>query len=221
MLLLFLKICTKKESLMVLSIHTKCYKVPARLHCKANITTVQEVYVVSGQKSAPLGRPAIQALGLVARVETIDLVIMSAVKQQFPKLFQGLGEGEYEIRLDANTEPFALTAPRRISLPLMPKVKHELGRMEELGVISCVDEPTDWCAGMVVVPKTNGKVRICVDLTKLNKSVHRERRLLLSVEHTLGQLGGAKIFSKLNANSGFWQIVKKICIVYNIYNAIW
>ena len=41
--------------------------------------------------------------------------------------------------------------------------------MEELGVISKIDEPTDWCAGMVVVPKANGDVRICVDvdLTKV------------------------------------------------------
>ena len=43
--------------------------------------------------------------------------------------------------------------------------------MEKLGVIARVEQPTDWCAGMVVVPKAKGKVRICVDLTKLNESV--------------------------------------------------
>ena len=78
--------------------------------------------------------------------------------------------------------------------------------MEEMGVISKVEEPTEWCAGMVVVPKPNGKVRICVDLTKLNESVCRERHILPSVEQTLSQISGAKIFSKLDANSGFWQI---------------
>ena len=67
-------------------------------------------------------------------------------------------------------------------------------------------EPTDWCAGMVVVPKVGGKVRICVDLTKLNQSVRRERLMLPSVEQTLAQLGGATVFSKLDANSGFWQV---------------
>jgi hypothetical protein len=35
----------------------------------------------------------------------------------------------------------------------MDKVKAELTRMEKLGVISRIDEPTEWCAGMVVVPK--------------------------------------------------------------------
>ncbi len=37
----------------------------------------------------------------------------------------------------------------------------ELERMEELGVVTRVEEPTEWCAGMVVVPKAKGKVRIC------------------------------------------------------------
>ncbi|XP_048585791.1 uncharacterized protein K02A2.6-like [Nematostella vectensis] len=59
---------------------------------------------------------------------------------------------------------------------------------------------------MVVVPKSNDQVRICVDLTRLNDSVKRERHILPSVDETLAQLGGAKVFSKLDANSGFHQI---------------
>ena len=42
---------------------------------------------------------------------------------------------------------------------------------------------------MVVVPKANGQVRICVDLTKLNE---RECHILLSVEQVLAQIGDAK-----------------------------
>ena len=128
--------------------------------------------------------------------------------QLFPQLFQGLGklQGQYHIKLKDNAQPFALTVPRRVAIPLLPKVKEELERMEAMGVISKVDEPTDWCAGLVVVPKSNGQVRICVDLTKLNKSVCQERHLLPSVEQILAQLEGAKVFSKLDANSGFWQI---------------
>ena len=78
--------------------------------------------------------------------------------------------------------------------------------MEEMGVISKVEEPTEWCAGMVVVSKPNGKVQICVNLTKLNESVCCERHILPSVEQTLSQISGAKIFSKLDTKSGFWQI---------------
>ena len=78
--------------------------------------------------------------------------------------------------------------------------------MEEMGVISKVNEPTPWCAGMVVVPKKSGAVRICVDLKALNENVLRETHPIPKVDDTLAQLTGATIFSKLDANSGFWQI---------------
>ena len=78
--------------------------------------------------------------------------------------------------------------------------------MESIGVISKVDEPTPWCAGMVVVPKKAGAIRICVDLKPLNVNVLREVHPLPKVDETLAQLTGTKVFSKLDANSGFWQI---------------
>ena len=59
---------------------------------------------------------------------------------------------------------------------------------------------------MVVVPKKSGAVRICVDLKPLNANVLREVHPLPTVDETLAQLTGAKVFSKLDANSGFWQI---------------
>ena len=58
----------------------------------------------------------------------------------------------------------------------------------------------------MVVLKPNNQVRICVDLTQSNKSVKRERHILPSVNHTLAQLSNAKLFSKIDANSGFWQV---------------
>ena len=91
-------------------------------------------------------------------------------------------------------------------MPLYQETKAEIERMLENGVISPVDEPTEWCAPMVVTPKANNKVRVCVDLTKLNNFVQRENHPLPSVDTTLGKLAGAKYFTKLDANSGFWQI---------------
>lgn len=78
--------------------------------------------------------------------------------------------------------------------------------MERLGVIASVREPTDWCAGMVPVLKANGRVRICVDHTILNESVCREQYLKPAVDQILAQLAGATLLTKLEANSGFWQI---------------
>ena len=123
-------------------------------------------------------------------------------------MFSGLGrlEGDYQIHLNEEAVPYALSTPCRIPLPLTDKVKDELERMEKMRVISKIEKPTDRCAGIVVVPKPNGKIRLCVDLTKLNEGVCRERHILPSVDHSLAQLNGALVFTKLDAGCGFWQI---------------
>jgi len=167
----------------------------------------EEIYVVKGLNKPLLGRPAITELKLVQRVAAVNHEELSPM-EQFPALFEGLGklQGNYTIQLQEGAKPFALSTPRRVAIPLLKPVKQELQRMEQLGVIAKVEQPTEWCAGMVVVPKKNGKVRICVDLTRLNQSVRRERHPLPAVDQTLAQLAGAKVFTKLDANSGFWQI---------------
>ena len=51
-----------------------------------------------------------------------------------------------------------------------------------------------------------GRVHICVDLKALNDSVLLEVHPIPKVDETLAKIAGAKVFSKLDANSGFWQI---------------
>ena len=75
--------------------------------------------------------------------------------------------------------------------------------MEELGVIPKAEQPSKWCAAMVVVPKISGAIRICVDYRPLNEVVLREVHPLPKVDESLAQLSGAVVFSKVDANSGF------------------
>ena len=87
-----------------------------------------------------LGRPAINALNLVQKVEIIQAEdsseIEDQVKSTYPKLFKGLGEldGEFSIKLKPDSTPFALTTPRRVATPLLNKVKAELERMENISL---------------------------------------------------------------------------------------
>ena len=54
--------------------------------------------------------------------------------------------------------------------------------------------------------KKSGSIRICVDFCPLNNNVLREVHPIPKVDETLGQLAGAILFSKVDANCGFWQI---------------
>ena len=152
-----------------------------------------------------LGLPAIRDLQIIQKVDSLG----ELPQTKFPSLFTGLGElkgDPYEIQLKPDATPLSLNTARNVPLPLREKVQAELQRMQALDVIAPVEEPTPWCSGMVVVPKKSGQVRICVDYRVLNESVLREVHPLPTVDETLAQMAGATVFSKLDANCGFWQI---------------
>ena len=168
----------------------------------------EKLYVVKGQTSSLLSRNACVKLGLVVRIDNVQANPTPNFETEFPELFQGLGKLEEtcSIKLKEDAVPLHIFTLRKIAHPLLPQVKKEIDRMLSQGVISEMTEPTEWCAGMVVVPKPSGSVRICVDLTELNKAVKREVHPLNSVDQDLAQLTGSKYFTKLDARSGFWQI---------------
>ncbi|UYV80016.1 hypothetical protein LAZ67_18001431, partial [Cordylochernes scorpioides] len=165
-----------------------------------------KIYIVDKLKQPLLSGETSEKLNIVRMIQQLSSNFLNP-KREFPKIFNGLGHAKinYKISLQPDAKPYALCTPRRVPIPLMKQVKEQLEEMTRLGVIESVEEPTEWCAGMVAVSKPGGKIRICVDLTKLNQYIRRENYPLPATEHILGQLGNACYFSKLDANSGFWQ----------------
>ena len=48
--------------------------------------------------------------------------------------------------------------------------------------------------------KAMARVRVCVDLSKVNEYVKRENPPLPAVDKALGRLAGSKVFARLDAN---------------------
>ncbi|KAL7856534.1 hypothetical protein SRHO_G00154330 [Serrasalmus rhombeus] len=178
-----------------------------KLDTGAAVTAIpSSSYSIKKHAKPLLGLPALKALALIKRVNAVQGQ-QEDFKELYPTVFSGLGKLKepYKIELETGAIPYALSTPRQVPLPLRDKVRAELNRMEDMGVITNVTKPTPWCAGLVVAPKAQpGK--ISVDLPHLNKWVRRERHILPAVDHTLAMLAGAKVFTKLDATSGFWQI---------------
>ena len=82
--------------------------------------TAEKVYVVKNLRTPLLRRPVIVALGLLVRVDSIEMEIIKAC---YPKLCSGLGEIQqtYAIKLKPGAVPFSVKTPSRIPTPLVGK----------------------------------------------------------------------------------------------------
>ena len=73
-------------------------------------------------------------------------------------------------------------------------MKIELDRMESLNVIEKVTHPTDWASKIVVVEKSNGKLRLCLDPRNLNKAIKQEHFQLPTVGDIMAKILVPKYF---------------------------
>ena len=76
--------------------------------------------------------------------------------------------------------------------------------MLETGAIRPSSSP--WASPIVLVRKKDGTVRFCVDYRKLNDATKKDVHPLPRTSDMLESLAGAKIFTTLDAASGYWQI---------------
>ena len=123
-------------------------------------------------------------------------------------VFQGeLGEleGELHFELDPMVSPVKLPCHKWPS-QVREKVKAELERLQELGVITPVDTPTNWISSLVVTMKPNGNLRLCIDPKPLNKALKRNDYPMRTIDDVLEELKGARFFTRLDARNGFWHV---------------
>ena len=178
----------------------------------------QVIYVCKNLQKPLLGKPAIREINIITfnkpqnlSYNTVDTKDENEFIKEFPDAFTGLrylkGK-QIKIKFKEGVTPFHLNAPRHIAIPMLDKVKEEIQQMERLGVIRKVNHhPTKWYHPIVVVGKPTGKIRICIDLTRLNLGSKRVFYQIESMEETISKIGsGCKVFTKLDAKSGNWQV---------------
>ena len=96
-------------------------------------------------------------------------------------------------------------AAHRLPVALKEKAIIKLQEIEANGYIVKVTEPTEWVSSMMVSIQGD-IVRNCVDPSDLNKVIKREHYPMRTIEEVISTIPDAKVFSKLDAKSGFLQI---------------
>ena len=124
--------------------------------------------------------------------------------QRYSDVFHGLGKlNGFQKSTYMSTK---MSNPLHSHPAEFPSTFDKISKMnEELGVIEKTEGPTPWVSPVVVVPKKEGKVRVCIDMRQVNKAIKRERHVTPTISEIVNDLNGAKIFSKLDLNQGYNQ----------------
>eukprot|EP00253_Pinus_taeda_P023617 PITA_23617 len=94
---------------------------------------------------------------------------------------------------------------RRMNPALKDIVKEELQKLLDAGFIYPISD-SEWVSPLVLVPKKNGKWRICVDYRELNKATKKDLFPLPFIDQVLDGLARKKFFSLLDGFSRYNQI---------------
>ena len=131
---------------------------------------------------------------------------------EFSTVFDGevtVMEGEtFNISLMEGAKPFCVKAPRTIPFAYRAKLKKELDQLLQQGIITPVTEPTEWCAPIVVAPKKDtDRIRLCVDLSRLNRYVRREKYQSPTPAEAVADIAAeeANFFTVLDTKKGYHQ----------------
>lgn len=164
-----------------------------------NACQLAEFFVIQGNGKILIGRETAMSMG-VLKIG----VPVNEVSTECNKL--GTIKGII-VDIPIRTDVVPVVQPyRRIPVALEKMVDKKIDELLSQGVIEPVNEPAKWISPVVVVPKGEDDVRICVDMRRANEAVERENHPLPTFEDFLPQLAKAKIFSRLDVKTAFHQV---------------
>ncbi|MCO5565132.1 hypothetical protein L7F22_018803 [Adiantum nelumboides] len=89
------------------------------------------------------------------------------------------------------------------------KIKEEIDKLKEAEFIYEI-EHTDWVSPIVVVLKKNGKLRVCVNLKRVNAATIRDNYPLPIIDHVIERVAGRESYSFLDGFSRYNQLAIKL-----------
>ena len=174
-------------------------------------STTSQIHVIEGNFGCLLSYKTASALGLI--MLKINMVkpehpTHEQLLNEYAHIFDGIGtlkDFEVKLHIDESVPPVA-QPPRRIPFHMRQKVSDALAKLERDGIIEKVSNATPWISPLVVIPKKDGDIRLCVDMRMANRAIQRERHPTPTVDDLIHTLNGATVFTKLDLRSGYHQL---------------
>ncbi|XP_069055957.1 arylsulfatase G isoform X1 [Pleurodeles waltl] len=130
------------------------------------------------------------------------------ILDSYPELFSGivglLNDFQHKIELKSSAIP-CIHKDRHIPISIKEEVHNELKKLVEGGIIEQV-ESAEWVSPLVVVRRSNGKVRLCVDLRELNKNILIDQYPLPRINEMFSATKNMCWFSTIDLKSAYHQV---------------
>lgn len=110
-----------------------------------------------------------------------------------------------ELDIDESVKP-VIQSYRRLAAPLEERVNKKISDLLAADIIEPYNGPCRWVSAMVVEPKKDGDIRICIDMRMANKAIRKEPYPLPTVEEIYAKVGRSKFFSLLDIRQAFHQV---------------
>ncbi|XP_033114412.1 uncharacterized protein K02A2.6-like [Anneissia japonica] len=132
-------------------------------------------------------------------------VLFKRYENLFEDSYDGMRHELAHINIRENVTPVYVKA-RFVPYANKCKVENELKKLEDNNVIHKV-KYSDWATPIVVVPKSDGTVRICGDYSvTINKFIDDEVYNLPSSDDLYAELAGKRVFTKLDLSHAYAQL---------------
>ncbi|XP_076031965.1 uncharacterized protein LOC143019869 [Oratosquilla oratoria] len=83
-------------------------------------------------------------------------------------------------------------------------VREEVQRLQEVGIVEPSSSP--WASPVVLVPKPDGSMRLCIDYRKLNAVTELDSYPLPRIDDVIDEVGRAQWVTKLDLLQGYYQV---------------
>ena len=94
---------------------------------------------------------------------------------------------------------------RKVKLEMLLKIKEEVKKQLDAGFLEMAKYP-QWVANIVLVPKKDGKVRMCVDYRDLNRASPKDNFPLPHIDTLVDNTAKHSLFSYMDGFSGYNQM---------------
>lgn len=110
-----------------------------------------------------------------------------------------------EIHLRDDARPIFYRA-NEVPYALKEKVSDELDRLVRENIIKPVKR-SDWASPIVIVPKSDGNIRLCVDCkVTINKVINTEHYPLPNISDIFANLSGYRYYAKIDLSGAYMQV---------------